>query len=64
MQMRDYPLRSNFVLNCLENDKENDSKRIIPKAENFSKHKYNQAKCLSIMTRGYIVNNTNTEVKH
>ena len=38
--------------------------RIIPKAENTSEHKYDQAKCLSIIMRGYIANNTNTEVRH
>ena len=37
---------------------------MIPKAENTFEHKYNQAKCLIITTRGYIANNTNTEVKH
>ena len=38
--------------------------RTIPKAENTSEHKYDQAKCLSITTRGYIADNTNTEVRH
>ena len=38
--------------------------KMIPKAKNTSEHKYDQAKCLSITTRGYIVNNTNTKVKH
>ena len=38
--------------------------KIIPKVENTSEHKYNQAECLSIPTRGYIANNTNTEIKH
>ena len=38
--------------------------KMIPKVENTSKHKYDQAKCLSIPTRGYIANNTNTEVRH
>ena len=38
--------------------------RTIPKVENTSKHGYNQAECLSITTKGYIANNTNTEVRH
>ena len=38
--------------------------RTIPKAENTSEHKYDQAECLSITTRGYIADNTNTEVRH
>ena len=38
--------------------------KIIPKVENTFEHEYDQAKCLSIMTRGYITNNTNTEVRH
>ena len=42
MQMRDYPSRNNSVLNCSENDSENDSKGTIPKAENTSEHKYDQ----------------------
>ena len=64
MQMRDYLSRNNSVLNCSKNDSENNSKRTIPKAENFFKHKYNQAECLSITTRGYIANNISTEVRH
>ena len=62
--MRDYLSRNNSVLNRSENDSENDSKRMIPKAENLSEHKCDQANCLSIMTKGYIVDNTNTEVRH
>ena len=38
--------------------------KTIPKAKNTFKRKYNQAKCLNIMTRSYIVNNTNTEIRH
>ena len=38
--------------------------KTIPKAENIFKHKYDQAKCLSITTRDYIANNTNIEVRH
>ena len=38
--------------------------RTIPKAENTSEHEYDQAKCLSITTRGYIADNTNKEVRH
>ena len=38
--------------------------KMIPKAENTSEHKYDQAECLSITTRGYIADNTNTEVRH
>ena len=38
--------------------------KTIPKAENTSEHEYDQAKCLNITTRGYIANNTNTEVRH
>ena len=38
--------------------------KMIPKIENTSKHKYNQAEYLSITTRGYIADNTNTEVRH
>ena len=36
----------------------------ISKKENTSEYKYDQAKYLSILTRGYIANNTNTEVRH
>ena len=38
--------------------------KTIPKAKNTSEYKYDQAKCLSITTRGYIADNTNIEVKH
>ena len=38
--------------------------KTIPKAKNTSEHKYDQAKCLNITTRGYIADNTNTEVRH
>ena len=38
--------------------------KMILKVENTFKHKYDQAKCLSIPTRGYIADNTNTEVRH
>ena len=38
--------------------------RIIPKAENTFKHEYDQAKYLSITTRSYISDNTNTEVRY
>ena len=38
--------------------------KMIPKVENTLEHKYNQAECLSIMMRGYIANNTNTEIRH
>ena len=38
--------------------------RTIPKIENTSDHGYDQAKCLSITTKGYIADNTNTEVRH
>ena len=38
--------------------------KIISKAENTSEHKYNQAECPSITTRGYITDNTNTRVRH
>ena len=38
--------------------------RMIPKAKNISKHKYNQAECLSITMRGYITDNINTKIKH
>ena len=37
---------------------------MIPKAENTLEHEYNLAECPSITTRGYIANNTNTEVRH
>ena len=40
IQMCNYPSRNNSVLNLLENDSENDSKRTIPKAENSFEHKY------------------------
>ena len=36
----------------------------IPKEENTPKHEYDQAKCLSITTKSYIANNTNTEVRY
>ena len=52
----------NYVLNRL--DFKGQIVRMIPKAKNTSEHKYNQAKCLSITTRGYIADNTNTEVRH
>ena len=35
--------------------------KIIPQAENTSEHKYNQAECLSITTKGYIANNTKSQ---
>ena len=38
--------------------------KTIPKAKNTFKHEYNPAKCLSITTKGYITNNTNTQVRH
>ena len=38
--------------------------KMIPKAEHIYKHKYDQAKCLSITIRDYIANNTNTEIRH
>ena len=38
--------------------------KMIPKVENTSEHKYDQAECLNIPTRGYIADNTNTEVRH
>ena len=38
--------------------------KTIPKVENTSKHKYNQAECLSITMRGYIADKTNTEIRH
>ena len=38
--------------------------KTISKAENTFEHKYNQAKYLSITTKSYIANNTNTEVRH
>ena len=52
----------NYVLDRL--DCKEQIVRMIPKAENTSEHEYDQAKCLSITTRGYITNNTNTEVRH
>ena len=38
--------------------------RTIPKVKNTSKHGYDQAECLSITTKGYIADNTNTEVRY
>ena len=38
--------------------------RTIPKVENTSKHGYDQVECLSITTKGYLADNTNTEVRH
>ena len=38
--------------------------KMIPKVENTSEHKYDQAKCLSLMTRGYIADNTIIKVRH
>ena len=38
--------------------------KMIPKVENTSEHKYNQAEYLSIPTKCYIADNTNTEVRH
>ena len=38
--------------------------KMIPKAKNTSEHEYDQAECLSITTRGYITDNTNTEIRH
>ena len=64
MQIRDYPSRNNSVLNRSENDTKNDSKKTIPKAKNSFEYKYNQGKCLSIIIRCYIANNSKTEVKH
>ena len=37
--------------------------KMIPKAENTFKHKYDQAESLSITTRDYIADNTNTEIR-
>ena len=52
----------NSVLDRLDSEKQ--IVRMIPKAKNTSEHKYDQAKCLSITTRGYIADNINREVKH
>ena len=52
----------NCVLDRLQFEKQ--LMKMIPKAENTFEHKYDQAECLSITTRGYIANNTNTEVRH
>ena len=52
----------NYVL--VRSDFKGQIVKMIPKAENTFEHKYNQAKCLSITTRGYITDNNNTEVKH
>ena len=38
--------------------------KMILKVENTFEHEYKQAEYLSIATRGYIANNTNTEVRH
>ena len=40
MQICDYLLMNNSVLNHSKNDSENDNKRMIPKAKNPSKHEY------------------------
>ena len=52
----------NYVLDRL--DFKGQIVKMISKAKNTSEHKYNQAKWLNITTRGYIANNTNTEVRH
>ena len=52
----------NYVLDHL--DFEEQIVRTIPKAKNTFEHKYDQAECLNITTRGYIADNTNTEVRH
>ena len=38
--------------------------RTILKVENTFEHRDDQAECLSITTKGYIADNTNTEVRY
>ena len=52
----------NYVLDC--SDFKGQIVRMIPKAKNTFEHEYNQAECLNITIRGYIADNTNTQVRH
>ena len=54
----------NYVLDRLYPKVSKNSWGPILKEKNTFKYKYNQVKCLSITFKGYIVDNTNTELRH
>ena len=53
----------NYVLNRSYPEISENDWRAILKEKNIPEHKYDQAKCLSIITRGYIADNINTEAQ-